>query len=379
MNKPLIITIAVVIFLLALGSWAYLFFFGAPQNPDELFTDLGINLATQTDSPTIREIDQGAGDLVITGSSLQQLTFRPVAGFVSDGATRIRYAEQGTGHIYEIDLSDSSEVRISNTTVPQVQDATFAADGSAVALQTYNRAARSVVGTIVDGGLTTQNLPPRAQNLHFLSTSTITYTLSNQDGTTGYRYNLDSESQTIEYVVPFASVITHHTPAQTYVSNRHAPELEGALWAVDDRSFRQVSANAFGFVTELGNAWYSLAFTENDTYQSRAVNLDTGAVAQLPVSFIPEKCDWGSNTLWCAAPFTPIAHTYLKEWYQGTVRANDVLWAINPATETAELLVNPVDEINRQLDITNLTAVTPNQLLFVNRHDNTLWLYDGSL
>jgi len=375
MQKPLLITIAIVILLLALGSWAYLFFFGAPQDPDEFFTDLGIGLTTQQVVPVASE-DAEVMRLEIVGSSLQQLTLRPVAGFVGVTTSIVRYVEQGTGHIYEINLDDGSEVRISNTTLPQIQTAVFDRSGEQVVLQAYGQTPNAVIGTIVNGGLSTRSLPPTAQNVTFTSSTTIAYTISTQGETTGYIYDTTTDSQTIEFIVPFGSVVAHYTLTGTYVSNRHTPELEGTLWSVAGRTFTQVSINAFGFMVELGPSWYSMAFTEDNTYQSRAVNVNTNEVVQLPVSFIPEKCDWGVNTLWCAAPFEPIGHTYVKDWYQGTIRANDALWIINPASETAELAVNPVTEIGRQLDITNLTQLDLEQLLFTNRQDNTLWLYD---
>lgn len=379
MNKPLIVTIAVVIFLLALGSWVYLFFFGAPQNPDEFFTDLGITLDEQAVVPVTNSEKEPTEQLAIDVASnpLQQLTVRPVAGFVGVDTNQIRYVEQGTGHVYELNLNSGEEVRLSNTTLPQITNAVFNTTGEQVILQTANNNQLTIVATIENGGLSTSNLPPQAQNLIFIGTSTVAYTLASENRTIGYKFDTASESQVTDFVVPFTAIKTHYIGDNIYVTNRHAPELEGALWQVTGSTLKQVGSSEFGLTVEFGPTWYALAFTQNNEYVSSAVQSKSGELFQLPVHFVPEKCDWDVETLWCASTFADVPHTYLKDWYQGVTRADDALWKVDPVNETATLVVHPTTEIGRQLDVTELQH-TDDKLLFINRQDNTLWLYDDS-
>ncbi|MAZ30074.1 hypothetical protein CL655_02200 [bacterium] len=379
MNKPLIITIAVGVLILALGSWLYLFLFGAPQTPNEIFTDLGIvPAAEQSVTPTSTNTAGSVSTLVDTSvdQALQQLTIRPVAGFIALDE-RVRYVEQGTGHVYEIDVASGNETRISNTTVPTVTGAYFSSDGARVVLVSELPTERVVIiGTISSGALSTTQLPPEAQDLAFVGSSTLQYSISDTTSTTGYTYDVTSGSQQQSFTVPFAAVRVVYAGGQTYLYNKPAVNLEGAVYTITNRSLTPISLAAFGLTARFADTnWYALSFNQNNTLESRTVNRATSEAFQLPIVMVPDKCDWVESILYCAAPFTVERHTYIEEWYKGIVRSDDVLWRINPRNESATLVVNPNASVGRPLDMTGLSATSDGAVLFVNRLDNTLWRY----
>ena len=109
MKNPLLITIGLVLIVLVLGVWLYLLFFGTPDTADEVFSDLGFDIASQPVNVVAPEIPAASDTFVDTaGEKLRQITTRPVAGFVSffsSSTDLVRYAERGTGHIYELNIS----------------------------------------------------------------------------------------------------------------------------------------------------------------------------------------------------------------------------------------------------------------------------------
>ena len=382
MKKPLIITIAILILLLALGSWLYLFFFGTPQNSSEFFTDLGITPDTQVVNPVNNPNEQtDFAQLNTDSQALTQLTLRPVAGYIALDNT-VRYAERGTGHIYEINLETGTEERLSNTTIPQVVDATFNVTGQHVVFTAEGGPEGNTVAAelLLEGGsLATNNLPPRARDITFTSTSTVMYTLSNEAGTTGYEYDVRGNTQRTVFTTPFRAVTMHAHQDEIFIFNRHAPELEGTIYAITGNTFSPVGSSQFGLTTLLNTNWQAVSFVSENLFFSRSIDRDTSQIFDLPVSVIPEKCVWSlTEKLLCGAPLETVAYTYQRDWYQGVIRSDDALWEIDPALETATLLVYPTTEVGRQIDLINLQN-NARKTFFINRLDDTLWVYDESI
>ena len=120
MNRKVLIGIGVVLIFIVLGVWVYLMIYGVPKNSDDVFANLGFGSGPIDDSlpppiteePTPTILDTETPD----PEALRQLTVRPVAGatIFADGDTQyIRYAERGTGHVYEINIASGNESRIS--------------------------------------------------------------------------------------------------------------------------------------------------------------------------------------------------------------------------------------------------------------------------
>lgn len=378
-NKPLIITIAIGILLLALGSWLYLFLFGTPQSSGEVFTDLGIvPSGEQTVNPATTQPTEPEETTVDTKSDqeLHQLTLRPVAGYVATADT-VRYVERGTGHVYEINVNSGSEERISNTTVPLVTDAHFSDSGEHVVLVGKQANQRQVtVGRIANGSLETNPLPPTAQNIAVLGTSTVRYTLSDRRSTVGYDYDIASNSQQELFRIPLSAVAVSYAKDSIQITNKPAVELEGSIFTITNGQLTPIGVTAFGLTSLFGTNWYALTFNSNDEIISRAVRWDGSQSFTLPITVIPEKCVWQSGLLYCAAPLAVASHTFLEDWYKGITRSNDALWRVNPLTESASLLANPSTDVGRPLDMDMVSITTTNNILFTNRLDSTLWMYE---
>lgn len=376
MNKPVIITIAVGILILALGSWLYLFLFGAPQSPDEIFTDLGITPPVDNSIVPMSDDSEPLPQIDIQTGLLQQLTFRPIAGYSTPTDGSVVYMEQGTGHLYEINTGTGQETRLTNTTIPVATHAIFNSNASAVVVFSGLPGERVVFLAERTGeSLTRTSLPPTADNIHFNGTSTLTYTVSDQTSTRGYEYNIATDSQRELFIAPFRSIHLHPTANATYISNRPAMNLEGALYEINETTVRPVTNPAFGFVTLLSDEYSAQTFLSDNQLESSVALLGAEDVIRIAPVMIPEKCDWSETELVCASPFTIADEQYVEQWYQGLVRSEDLLWSIDPVSGGARMLVNPEREVGRPLDMSNVSIRSTQEIFFVNRLDNTLWRY----
>ncbi|MEZ4194898.1 MAG: hypothetical protein R3B53_00660 [Candidatus Paceibacterota bacterium] len=165
MKQKTLIIIGVVIVFILLFAWIYLLFFGTPQDPKQVFSDLGFGGEEETGIVIPPPIEEPLPETPAERPKLRQLTTRPVVGFVEVQATTtdpvtVYYAEAGTGHIYEVDPLSGNEKRISNTTIAEASYATFSPLGDYVAVRSgHDRRANSItLGTLnkTDGSLDTE-------------------------------------------------------------------------------------------------------------------------------------------------------------------------------------------------------------------------------
>jgi peptidoglycan hydrolase-like protein with peptidoglycan-binding domain len=141
---------------------------GGVGNPlSNLFPDITINNnenpnTTSTTTPTTNERDL----IAVSGT--------PVAGYVHTtkaGNPIIRYAEKGTGHIYDYDIKTNTSEKISNETLSDVQKVLWAPDGSRfIAQSVAGDILITTAYTLSTSGtfIFTKNLSPNTVNVDVL-------------------------------------------------------------------------------------------------------------------------------------------------------------------------------------------------------------------
>lgn len=386
MNRPIIITAGIAILLVVLGVWIYLIFFGAPKSSGEVFANLGFNLPSQgtTIQPTT---DTGAAieDLVdTTTGSLRQLTTRPVAGFMATTTPegeKIRYVERGTGHVYEIALKTGVENIISRTTVPQAATAVFNKNATVVAVTSYQDYTQTtLVGSIKNGSLESTQLEPNADNVS-LSGGNVYYTIIRNDTTVGYQHNLSSGVRNEVFTFAFTNldVWWGEQSIDAYLIPKPAVSLPGYVYTVTNNQIIPLDVQGVGLSTLIENGRIVASSIVGDAVVSRLYKSD-GTPSTVPLTVLKEKCAFdlqNPNYLWCAAPAGNLSGTTLFDWYMGVAALNDYLWLVNLESQTAALTAAPEKLIGRSLDIIDLAqSATGTAVLFKNKFDQTLWLYD---
>ena len=184
MNRPLIITIGIVIIGLVVSVWIYLLLYGTPKEPREVFTNFGF--LTPIPNVPQEEIDpmeqQNVTDLSLIGG-LELIGTKPVAGHtfvLTEDAILLRYAEMGTGHIYEMNLTDATESQVSITTIQETAYAQFSPNGSRVLLGSYEGTTEQYSIGVIDTEskelINRASLPRGVHNVAFRDDTSVYYT-----------------------------------------------------------------------------------------------------------------------------------------------------------------------------------------------------------
>jgi hypothetical protein len=381
MNKLSLIIIAGVIFLILALSWVYLIFYGKPDTAGELFANLGFGSATDPSLNVVPDTTDSLPDPVVDvdSSALQQLTTRPVVGF---GVTNdlVRFMEEGTGHIYEIDLATGAETRLTNTTIPRVSTALFNDAADMVVFTIYeDTSVTNTIGTIPltgDTTLETYSLPLGSENVAFLDNETLLYSVTGAN-TTLYTYDLSNRTTATVVSAPFWSINTFAVNGEALLINRFAENLSGAFF--DANPFTALSEMHFGLTGFPTSEYLVYSYANDGRFVNKAADRTTGSETDLSLTALKEKCaGFDLNTLYCATP-APGAVTpeVLKAWYQGIYRFTDNLWSLDLSTGTGTLLVLLEETSGREIDLINPRfAPDTTALFFTNKNDNSLWRYE---
>ena len=388
MNRPLIITIGIVVILLVLGVWVYLMLFGTPEESDDVFSNLGFEFNSQGTTIAPPANTTPLDSLVDTQSSekLRQLTTRPVAGFAfastSVGDT-IRYVERGTGHVYEINLESGEEEILSRTTIPQVSSAVFSPGASTIAFTSYNNYQSDVfVGTIgEETNIVGITLQPNAQNIAFSSDSEILYSVAQGNSTTGYRHDIQTFAQTEVFSFNYTNldVAWGGNLTDVYLSTKPAHDFEGFIYRTQNDILTPATFSAYGLSALIADHSMITTYIANGSYTSAVVTRD-GNFNTLPILAMKEKCvfdAFSTSYAWCAAPLETGSPTFVEDWYKGTMTSEDYLWLVDTNSQSAQLYANPTDLAGRAIDIKDIAVnAQGNMLSFTNKIDQTLWVFD---
>ena len=388
MPRYTFISIGILVIVLMFFMWGYLFLYGAPDKPKEVFSNLGFLAAKETgETRTIEGVvptPKDATRLSLGGGPLEQITTRAVAGFtfLDDAPEVIRYAERGTGYIFEIDLATGLERQISLTTIPQIISAVFSKNGERVALTAHaGYRTKTSVGTIVEGdnSLRVSEIKDGAEDIHFKDVSTLTYTVVDAGRTVGYTRNIETLEEKVLFDVPLGDSMTMWRENAIFIAPRPTKYLEGALYQVQAGRLVPITNSLYGFEGFMNGETPVYSYIENETYKGGAVfkseNVEQG------ILILSDKCtkdNGAQNELICAAPLTATSD-YLENWYKGTIRSEDFLWRTNLQTGSAELIEDLETVTGRAVDVDGITANrTGSKLLLRNKIDDTLWLYKVS-
>lgn len=389
MKRGIFITFGILLIVLILGLWVYLLFFGTPQNANDIFADLGWGereeIPRSTDTFTPIEPDTS---IDIGSAALVQLTTRPVAGSVflegvDDTPVAVRYIERGVGHVYEIDLKTGLEERISGKTFTAVIEANFSPSGTSVALTTETDFGTATYVEELGENGSSHELPLGAQDVAFLSDSTVHYAISEEDRTVGYAYDLTERTTTELFSIPFTDATVIWRGSDAFVYNRPAPYLEGGLYQIGETGLSRIGETAYGLSAAVDPYNDRHLLVSANTRSNALVSVirdGSGATSTLPVIALPEKCAFNPTilrSLWCAGPVDTPDRAFQTDWYKGLRTSSDLLWEIRPDAQQATVIIDFAAVTGRVIDAIRMHAsMFGTHLMFINKHDGALWLYD---
>ena len=410
MNTRQVISVAVLIVLLIIGVFIYFLFFtgkpaAVPVAPIVPANNLSFPFGTGTTTPSSNNNQNTAAPTTATPSypngvflvSTNGQNAIPSTGGVSldksASTTIMRYAERGTGHIYEISNQYAAK-EIIDTTIPRIYESIWLPDENSVIMRYLNEGSDTITtfygkltgisGTSTGPGkLDGVFLPDDIKDLSvgpggkifslFATGGRGMGVISAPDGT-----NPDTifNSPLTEWlsqwprtdVIALTTKASYAAPGYLYFLNANTGALTKILGGIDGLATLTNSAAS--------EVFYS-AFT-NGGLSSNVYNIKTAAASPFPFATLAEKCAWSKTTaglIYCAVPHGLPAGNYPDDWYQGKITTTDDIWSVDTVTGKTTLLVDSTAS-NFQFDgIKLFLDPKENYLYFTDKRSGILWTY----
>lgn len=406
MRRTLII-IASIIFLLGIGVAVY-YFFIAPNEATLDVTD-GVSFGSSDDVPLGAGETPGEMGPVPAGEEVAPRLIRITDSYVATGAvaialpskalpatsstspaqilpgdTEIRYIDRASGNVYAYRFHERTLERISNRTIPGIQEASWLSDGSLAF-------ARFLPSDSSDGRISTYALPANGDGGYTLEqglqqvlvsgTSTVFTLLSGANGSVGTAARPDGTNSRTVFSSTLANITAHLSNGPYMVHTKASSQLDGYGFTVSSTGALTRVVGPFRGLSILPSPSGKLvlfSYVQDRTLRLSVLDLDTNTATALPLATLTEKCAWtpDSRAIYCGIPRTYVG-TLPDDWYQGAVSFTDRLWRIDMQGRFATLVVDPLSAGDASIDMIGLTLDgNADVLTFKNKADGSLWAYD---
>jgi hypothetical protein len=375
--------------LLLVFIWVYLLIYGTPKPVENFFTDFSFGEDSENfaDIPFIPPIENEQID-VASDVPLRQLTTRAVIGFgekTENDQVTILYAEAGTGHVYSINLETGTEVRLSNITIQNPESAQFSPSGNLVAIRAgfgvQNRIELLTLGG--ENSSTKETLVPKMVDFTFNEENELLYTEYSVAGLLGRLINPNTKTTRTLFSVPFqnASVAwSTDDSTQHFIYPKPAAALTGFLYRIQNGTLFREPVSGGGLTAKINSDYYVHTITTDNGPVSFVTNRSNGERTSLPILTEPSKCVFSHNTkarIYCASENKRLTYEFPDNWHRGTVSFSDKIYQIDLGRGLATQLSNPEIESGRKVDVIEMKIGSTDRVLyFINKNDNTLWMYE---
>lgn len=298
-------------------------------------------------------------------------------------STIVRFIERASGNMYAYSTLDRNLTRITNQTIPGVIEASWVSDASrafiryltprATQIETYALGESEAEGYFLEQNLSQASVSGDDTLITVLpSTTGSVATLANTNGT-NVRTLFSSELSSLKV----------YKAGDDYVAyTKASASSEGYVFLVDGATgtFTRLAGPLRG-VTALpshGGEVVLLSYKSGNTTRLEFLNVETRNIIALPISTLTEKCAWAHDDtrIFCAVPKT-LSGTLPDAWYQGVISFSDRLWSVDVGARVATQLFDPEVAAKTAIDAVALSVDTENNVLvFTNKKDGSLWLYD---
>ncbi len=314
--------------------------------------------------------------------TLRQISSVPTSGgvvFDTKENIVIRYVERATGHIFETTNNSVEQNRISNTTIPSIQESTWSPDGEMVILRYLdeNGLIKSFYGKVsgekngLDGWFLSNNITDITVNKN----NDIFYIQKIGNDSKGIVSNFDGTNSS----VVFSSTISDWYPQwmgnSATITTKPSRNINGFLYLLRSGKYKKILSSS-GLITNINKDGSMVLFSTSDINETNLFiyNSDNKKITVVPFRTLAKKCTWTDNsTILCASPYNRVQGVIPDDWYKGAVSFSDDIWSYNTKTKTSKLVYD-AEADNRVFDAINLTTDSEGKmLLFTNKNDLTLW------
>jgi hypothetical protein len=322
---------------------------------------------------------------VIIATSSKATTTTPAAAFGTDPDVRVQYVERESGNIYAYQAHGRALTRLSNKTLPGVQEAMWLTDGSLAYVRFLEKVGDSErVNTYALAATTTGGyfLEPDLAQVLTKGTSTLVTLLSTADGSSATVSTPSGTNVRTLFATVLSSIRLAFLGTNYLVTTKGSAKADGYAFTVDSGSGTLTRAlgplQGLSTLPSPSGQYVLYSYLDRGKLGLAVLNITTHVATRLPLVTLPEKCVWtgDSVSLYCGVP-TTLTGTLPDDWYQGAVSFSDRLWKIDISGRVASLIIDPKAAGKVDIDMVGLALDRTNDVLvFTNKQDETLYAYD---
>jgi hypothetical protein len=320
---------------------------------------------------------------------LREVSPGPVAGgwFVS-GATAtsapsIRYMLRENGSVTETPADSLATTRLSNTTVPGVEEL-YAVASSTVLIRylNTNETLQNALGTLhtsaAEQALMLSSLPPFNRVAVGSDGSMVTVTEEN-GGSVVERTKLDGSGAKTLLASPIASWVPLAGGTNTFVETAPSAAAVGYVYEIVSGTLQKIAGGLPGLTASVSPSGRYVAVSGNGAngFTFFVFDTKTGAILPVPVHATTLKCAWippYEPLLFCAVPATVSSAPFPDAWLLGGSTTADQAWVVDPTKNTAYVVGALADQNSNAIDAENVSVgPTGSYALFMNKNDLSLW------
>lgn len=340
--------------------------------------------------------DTGSGPIV--GSQEEDIDQRPVprlrliserptsggAPFADAERTLIRFMDRETGHLYETYADTRTVTRVSNTTIPGVQEVLWINQSEAIIRSLSGREVENFYIRVSGATTTTQTVTGTFMGTWVrgsLSTNgqTLATVWDEESGITLRTSNASGGSEQTLYTSPIRSLVPIRTNTSTFIQTAPAANIEGFLYRVANGNLIPTLRDVGLFALPSPNGRFVLFSSGGTNFSSlNMFDTETGEETPLPFTGVASKCIWTQDSarVLCGIPRFLPAGEYPDAWLFGRVSFSDALWSIDPLSGETLRLADFEEEYQTSIDLWQPSIDGEGEVItFINKNDLSFWSF----
>ncbi|MEO6536426.1 MAG: hypothetical protein ABIT47_01930 [Candidatus Paceibacterota bacterium] len=342
-------------------------------------TELAPRLIKVTDGPVARGTVAVDVQLPVPGTDATASTSSTTPD------VEVHFIDRASGNVYAYIAHARTLTRISNKTLPGVQEVSWLSDGSRAYarflstsaggehIDTYSLDAHSGEGYLLEQDL---------NQALVVGSSSFFSLLSGTTGSVGTIAHADGTNAKTLFSTLLSSLVVHPTNGNFFATNKPSSSIDGYAFQIDRTSggFSRILGPFPGLSVLPSPSGTSLLFSYVDAgvVHLRVMDVKNRTSTALPLATFAEKCTWSTDNLsaYCAVP-TAMQGNLPDNWYQGATIFTDRIWKIDLTQRLATLVVDPTQVGKVSVDAVSLTT-DPGEdiLMFTDKHTGALYAYD---
>ncbi len=308
----------------------------------------------------------------------------------------VRFVERKNAHISDLSLETGKTTRITNTTIPRIQEALWGHNGASVALRYLsddNETIETYVASLPEAGATTTTelsgifLQQNIASLSMSPTKNELFYLTTADtGATGRITTLRGASPQVIFFSPLREWLSTWNDSNTVVlfskPSNGVSSIAYTVGTSGDNETTQILTGKRGLTLLPNPSSTKLLYSEEQgsTHRFFSYTVATKESTEFFLAGLPEKCVWvDTERAICAIP-SDLPSGMPDIWYQGLVSFNDSFWLLNTTSGGVEFLFSPEQTpVGEQVDAINLVLSSDRTTLaFIDKQDLRGWIADVS-